>query len=133
LTCGQQDRTVRRRVSGIVSRVAWKLGCTLTALQVAGTEALQVPHTLLLEVAVVFVLLLEVEVAVVVGLFVVVSLLVVLIVLETVEVFDVSLAEYAALIEELMVEVAEVVEFDDGVVVIVVPQKLCWSGTRGGL
>lgn len=107
--------------------MAWKLGCTLTALQVAGTEALQVPHTLLLEVAVVFVLLLEVEVAVVVG------LLAVLIALETVELFDVSLAEYAALIEELMVEVAEVVEFDDKTAAMVVPQKLCWLGTRGGL
>lgn len=105
--------------------MAGKLGCTLTALQVAGTEALQVPHTLLLEVAVVFVLLLEVEVAVMVGLLVVVSLLAVLIVPETVEVFDVSLVEYAALIEELMVEVAEVVELDDDTVVIVVLQKLC--------
>jgi hypothetical protein len=43
---------------------------------------------------------------------VVVGLLVVLIALETGEVFDVSLAEYAALVEELMVEVAEV-EFDE--------------------
>lgn len=92
--------------------------CTLTALQVAGAVALQVPHTLVLEAAAVFVLLLVVEVAVLVG------LLVVLIALETAEVFDVLLAEYAALSEELMVEVAEAVEFDDGTAAIVAPQKL---------
>lgn len=94
-------------------------GGLLTALQVAGTEALQVPHTLLLEVAVVFDLLLVVEVAVVVGLY---ASLVVLVALETADTFDVSL-EYVILTEELMVEVAEVVEFDDDDAAMVALQK----------
>jgi uncharacterized membrane protein YphA (DoxX/SURF4 family) len=73
----------------------------LTALQVAGVEALQVPHTLWAGVAVVFGLALEVGAAVVAaGLLVAAS-------------FVAASPEYAVLIEEL--EVAEAVElYDDG-------------------